>query len=79
MQKVEQICIQVSEETEEVVVPANYNCPGQIVISGSIKGVEIACERLKAAGAKRALDASRWWCFSFTVDGAGPKGIAEGN
>jgi [acyl-carrier-protein] S-malonyltransferase len=53
--KVEQICIQVVEETEEVVVPANYNCPGQIVISGSIKGVEIACERLKAAGAKRAL------------------------
>lgn len=54
-EKVEQICIQVSEETEEVVVPANYNCPGQIVISGSIKGVEVACERLKAAGAKRAL------------------------
>jgi [acyl-carrier-protein] S-malonyltransferase len=53
--KVEEICSQVQEETEEIVVPANYNCPGQIVISGSIKGVEIACERLKAAGAKRAL------------------------
>jgi [acyl-carrier-protein] S-malonyltransferase len=36
-------------------VPANYNCPGQLVISGTIKGVEIACEKLKAAGAKRAL------------------------
>jgi [acyl-carrier-protein] S-malonyltransferase len=38
-----------------VVVAANYNCPGQLVISGSIKGIEIACEKLKAAGAKRAL------------------------
>ncbi|MGZ3847326.1 MAG: ACP S-malonyltransferase, partial [Flavisolibacter sp.] len=52
---VEQVCREVSEETKEVVVPANYNCPGQLVISGSIKGVEVACERLKAAGAKRAL------------------------
>ena len=40
---------------EEVVVPANYNCPGQLVISGSVKGIEIACEQLKNAGAKRAL------------------------
>jgi [acyl-carrier-protein] S-malonyltransferase len=53
--KVEEICAAVAEETNEVVVPANYNCPGQIVISGTIKGVEVACERLKAAGAKRAL------------------------
>lgn len=53
--KVEEICKQVQGETSEVVVPANYNCPGQLVISGSIKGVEVACERLKAAGAKRAL------------------------
>jgi [acyl-carrier-protein] S-malonyltransferase len=49
----------VVEETlstiNEVVVPANYNCPGQLVISGSIEGIEIACEKLKAAGAKRAL------------------------
>ncbi|MGZ3940240.1 MAG: ACP S-malonyltransferase, partial [Flavisolibacter sp.] len=52
---VEQVCREVSEETKEVVVTANYNCPGQLVISGSIKGVEVACERLKAAGAKRAL------------------------
>lgn len=41
--------------TEEIVVAANYNCPGQLVISGSIKGIEIACEKMKAAGAKRAL------------------------
>jgi [acyl-carrier-protein] S-malonyltransferase len=40
---------------DEVVVPANYNSPGQLVISGSVKGIEIACEHLKAAGAKRAL------------------------
>jgi len=50
--KVEEIC---KEFTGEVVVAANYNCPGQLVISGSIAGVQQACERLKAAGAKRAL------------------------
>jgi [acyl-carrier-protein] S-malonyltransferase len=49
--KVEEIC----KDIEEIVVPANYNSPGQLVISGSVKGIEIACERLKAAGAKRAL------------------------
>ena len=53
--KVEAICAEVQTETGEIVVPANYNCPGQLVISGSIKGIEIACERMKAAGAKRAL------------------------
>ncbi|MBV7533274.1 ACP S-malonyltransferase [Chitinophaga sp. sic0106] len=53
--KVEEISAAVSAETGEVVVAANYNCPGQLVISGSLKGVEIACERMKAAGAKRAL------------------------
>lgn len=45
----------VCEGIDEIVVPANYNCPGQLVISGSIKGVELACEALKQAGAKRAL------------------------
>lgn len=54
-EKVEEICAAVTAETGEIVVPANYNCPGQLVISGSLKGVEIACERMKAAGAKRAL------------------------
>ncbi len=53
--KVEEICAQVSKDSGEVVVPANYNCPGQLVISGSMKGVELACEALRAAGAKRAL------------------------
>jgi [acyl-carrier-protein] S-malonyltransferase len=54
-EKVEEICLAIRQETGEIVVPANYNCPGQLVISGSVKGVELACERLKAAGAKRAL------------------------
>ena len=53
--KVEEVCHEVLSETGEIVVPANYNCPGQLVISGSIKGIEIACEKMKAAGAKRAL------------------------
>ncbi len=43
------------EETEGIVVPANYNCPGQLVISGAVPAVEAACEKLKEAGAKRAL------------------------
>lgn len=51
-QLVEDICNSIKEE---VVVAANFNCPGQLVISGSMKGIDIACEKLKAAGAKRAL------------------------
>jgi [acyl-carrier-protein] S-malonyltransferase len=54
-EKVEAICLEVQEETGEIVVPANYNCPGQLVISGTTAGIDIACERMKAAGAKRAL------------------------
>ncbi len=50
--KVEEVCASIKDE---IVVPANYNCPGQLVISGSIRGVTKACELLKAAGAKRAL------------------------
>ncbi len=50
--KVEEICASI---INEIVVPANYNCPGQIVISGSIKGIDEACALLKEAGAKRAL------------------------
>lgn len=52
---VEEICNSVSEQDYEIVVAANYNCPGQLVISGTIHGVQLACEKLKAAGAKRAL------------------------
>lgn len=54
-EKVESVCAEVQKGTGEIVVAANYNCPGQLVISGSIHGVEVACERLKAAGAKRAI------------------------
>lgn len=53
--KVEEVCEAISKETGEIVVPANYNCPGQLVISGSVNGIEIACVRMKEAGAKRAL------------------------
>ena len=52
--KVEEICYQVTAEGE-VCVAANFNCPGQIVISGSIAGIDKACELMKVAGAKRAL------------------------
>ena len=52
--KIEEICAVVSKEGS-VVVPANYNCPGQLVISGNVEAINEACEKLKAAGAKRAL------------------------
>lgn len=51
-EKVEEICKSI---TDQIVVAANYNCPGQLVISGSVEGINKACELLKAAGAKRAL------------------------
>lgn len=49
---VENVCEAIENE---IVVPANYNCPGQLVISGSVEGINIACEKMKEAGAKRAL------------------------
>lgn len=52
---IEATCAEVSAEGNGVVVPANYNCPGQLVISGNVNAVNAACEKLKAAGAKRAL------------------------
>lgn len=51
-EQVEAICSSIGGQ---VVVPANYNCPGQLVISGSLEGIQIACEKMKTAGAKRAL------------------------
>ncbi|MES2388711.1 MAG: ACP S-malonyltransferase [Bacteroidota bacterium] len=51
-EKVEEVCAGISEE---IVVPANYNCPGQLVISGSMAGIELGCRLMKEAGAKRAL------------------------
>lgn len=49
--KVEEIC----NEIDDIVAPANYNCPGQVVISGTVEGIDAACEKLLAAGAKRAM------------------------
>lgn len=51
----DELVAKICSEIDEVVVPANYNCPGQIVISGSNKGIEIACQKLTEAGAKRVL------------------------
>ncbi len=53
-EKVEEVCAEVNKP-DHVVVPANYNCPGQLVISGDVEAINEACEKLKAAGAKRAL------------------------
>ncbi|MDY3846854.1 MAG: ACP S-malonyltransferase [Prevotella sp.] len=53
-EKIEEICAEVNKEGN-VVVPANYNCPGQLVISGNVDAINEACDKLKAAGAKRAL------------------------
>ena len=50
-EKVEELCAEV----DDVVAPANYNCPGQVVISGTVPGIDAACEKMLAAGAKRAL------------------------
>ena len=52
---VEDICTGIQSETGEIIVPANYNCPGQLVISGTAKGISLACEKMKDAGAKMAL------------------------
>lgn len=54
-EQVEAICQEIAKSSGEVVVPANYNCPGQLVISGSLKGIDLACTAMKEAGAKRAL------------------------
>lgn len=51
----DEVVVEICSSIDEIVVPANYNCPGQLVISGSVQGIQIACEKLKAAGAKRAL------------------------
>lgn len=67
---VERICA----ETEGVVVPANYNCPGQLVISGSNESVERACEALKAAGAKRQMKLAVGRCVPFASSWTGPRG-----
>ena len=54
----ESICKEITSSSGHIVVAANYNCPGQVVISGSIEGIKLACEKLTEAGAKRALPLS---------------------
>ena len=66
---VESVCTSI---TGEVVVPANYNCPGQVVISGSKEGIDLACQKLTEAGAKRAIKTQCRRCFSFSIDGGLP-------
>ena len=51
----DEVVAKICAEIDDIVVPANYNCPGQIVISGTVSGVDAACEKLLEAGAKRAL------------------------
>jgi len=54
----DEIVEKVCGDINEIVVPANYNCPGQLVISGSVEGIDLACARLTEAGAKRAIKLS---------------------
>lgn len=71
---IERICKEVEDETNMCVQPANYNCPGQIVISGKKEAVLAACDRLKEAGAKRALELKVSGPFhSALLKGAGDK------
>lgn len=76
-EKVEEICSEVQHDTGEIVIPANYNCPGQLVISGSLKGVDEACKRFKAAGAKRALLLPVGGAFHSSLMGAAKKELQE--
>jgi [acyl-carrier-protein] S-malonyltransferase len=73
-EKVEEICASI---TNHIVVPANYNCPGQLVISGSIEGINLACELLKTAGAKRALVLSVGGAFHSPLMEPARKELAE--
>jgi [acyl-carrier-protein] S-malonyltransferase len=73
-QKVEEICASI---TNHIVVPANYNCPGQLVISGSIEGINLSCELLKTAGAKRALVLSVGGAFHSPLMEPARKELAE--
>ncbi len=79
-EKVEAICEAVESETGEIVVPANYNCPGQLVISGSLKGIEIACEKNEGCPALNVpLVLPVGGAFSFTIDVAGKRRIGSSN
>lgn len=72
--KVEEVCASI---TDDIVVPANYNCPGQLVISGTIEGINKACELMKTAGAKRALVLSVGGAFHSPLMEPARKELAE--
>ena len=72
--KVEEVCASI---TDDIVVPANYNCPGQLVISGTISGINKACELMKSAGAKRALVLSVGGAFHSPLMEPARKELAE--
>jgi len=72
-EKVEEICASIEGE---VVVCANYNCPGQLVISGSVPGIDAACEKMLAAGAKRALKLKVGGAFHSPLMEPAPREIA---
>jgi [acyl-carrier-protein] S-malonyltransferase len=72
--KVEEICASI---TDDIVVPANYNCPGQLVISGTIEGINKACDLMKVAGAKRALVLSVGGAFHSPLMEPARKELAE--
>ena len=71
--QIEEICAAVQAENHEIVVAANYNCPGQVVISGSLEGVRLAGERLKVAGAKTRAAAGGGRGVSLAADGTRPR------
>ena len=64
-EKVEEICATI----DGVCIPANYNCPGQVVISGTFEAIEAACVKFKEAGAKRASSFEGGWCFPLSTHG----------
>ncbi len=77
--KVVELCKQIQDESGEVVVAANFNCPGQLVISGSLKGIELACQLMKSAGAKRALVLPVGGAFHSSINGSGQRRISCSN
>lgn len=74
-EKVEEICAEVNKE--EICIPANYNCPGQVVISGTIEGIDKACKLMLEAGAKRALPLKVGGAFHSPLMEAAKEELAE--
>ena len=73
---------EIVEETVQsidgVVVAANYNCPGQLVISGAVDAIHLACDATKRKRSATSACTSRWRCFSFSFNGACKRAISSG-